>query len=287
MRLDARGSYDPDAAPGAPTPLRYLWLCTGTGIPACPPLPTEPSLNSFVTFSLAAVGSSVLTFRVVAISAADGRLTTSAPVLITRVLASLPQMDIQVSVPSRGGSAYAVITPNYAVVLAATVSAQPGSVLPGYSLAWTCPGCGLDVTESATAGGAGALLTAPTLPTLPTLVVRAVVMRASTAYRVVRAFTSLDPNRVSSFAASIVLAIGPLPGSGRARLQTAGVAPLDTFVFRCQAWQDDQANYPLGYQFNSISVDPATCAESRPLCCRTFRPRPRARPTWPPAPACT
>jgi hypothetical protein len=85
MRLDVRGSYDSDAVTCAPTTLRYLWLCTDTGLPACPPLPVEPSLNTFVTFSLAAVGSSVLTFRVVSISAADGR-QPSAPVLIARVL---------------------------------------------------------------------------------------------------------------------------------------------------------------------------------------------------------
>jgi hypothetical protein len=115
--------------------------------------------------------------------------------------------------------------------------------LPPFSLRWTCTSGNFNMSA-----GSSALLTAPSSRSL-------VIAENSLAPGQLYAFTLLLTNlenAAQSASASVSFRTAGVPNAGACTASpSAGVALVDKIALVCQNWQDDAANYPLAYQFQS------------------------------------
>ncbi len=163
-----------------------------------------------------------------------------------------PIVSITVSVPTQG-AAFTVITAADRVALSASVaSADPAAPsLPAYALQWTCTSGNVNVTA-----GSAALLTAPSSRNL---VLAENSLAPGQLYAFTLQLTNLE-NAAQSASASVSFRTAGIPNAGVCSASpSTGVALIDKIALVCQNWQDDAANYPLAYQFQSV---PRTNVES-------------------------
>jgi hypothetical protein len=115
--------------------------------------------------------------------------------------------------------------------------------LPPFSLRWTCTSGNFNMSA-----GSSALLTALSSRSL-------VIAENSLAPGQLYAFTLLLTNlenAAQSASASVSFRTAGVPNAGACTASpSAGVALVDKIALVCQNWQDDAANYPLAYQFQS------------------------------------
>ncbi len=156
-----------------------------------------------------------------------------------------PIVSIALSVPTQGAS-FTVITAADRVALSASVSsadpAQP--LVPTYALQWTCTSGSVNMTA-----GSPALLSAPSSRNL---VLAENSLAPGQSYAFTLTLTTLEAPVVSS-SASVSFRTAGIPNAGVCSASpSTGVALIDTIVLVCQNWQDEVANYPLAYQFQSV-----------------------------------
>jgi hypothetical protein len=191
-------------------------------------------------------------FRVT-VSGAGNRTATSAPVRLTRRFVPAPIVSISLSVPTQGAS-FTVITAADRVALSAAVaSADPAApALPAYALQWTCTSANVNMTA-----GSPALLSAPTSRNL---VLAENTLAPGQLYAFTLQLINLE-NAAHSASASVSFRTAGIPNAGVCTASpSTGVALIDTIALVCQNWQDDVANYPLAYQFQSVSSSASASA---------------------------
>jgi hypothetical protein len=185
-------------------------------------------------------------FRVT-VSGTGNRTATSAPVRLTRKFVPAPIVSISLSVPTQG-AAFTVITAADRVALRASVTpADPSAPsMPAYALQWTCTSGSVDVSA-----GSAALLSSPTSSAL-VLAANALTPGASYAFAVT--LTTLEAPMLSS-TATVAFTVANVPRGGQCTVSpSSGVALVDLFTVSCQGWMDDALNYPLAFQFNSVTL---------------------------------
>jgi hypothetical protein len=207
-----------------------------------------------------------LQFRFQVLVSSGARSSLSAPIALTRRLVPAPSLSIAVSVPTQGGDAFAVITASDRVALRASVTPASGAIaaLPPFLLLWTCTSGNVNMTA-----GSPALLTAPASRSL-------VLAENSLAPGQLYSFTlhlkNLE-NAAQSASASVSFRTAGIPNAGVCTASpSTGVALIDKIALVCQNWQDDAANYPLAYQFQSVPrADLVASALSNPSASLTLQ----------------
>ncbi len=184
-------------------------------------------------------------FRVT-VAGAGNRNATSAPVRLTRKFVPAPIVSVTVSVPTQG-AAFTVITSADRIVLSASVApADPTApAISAYALRWTCTSGGVDVSL-----GSAALLSSPTSSAL---VLASNVLTPGASYAFAVTLTTLEAPILGS-TATVAFTVANVPRDGQCTVSPSlGVALVDLFTVSCQGWMDDALNYPLAFQFNSIT----------------------------------
>jgi hypothetical protein len=147
-------------------------------------------------------------FRYTVTVTKGARTATSEPVVVFPVLAPMPNIDISVTVPAQGGTAFRRIMPSNVIVLAATMtpaSSDPNAPIPPYTLRWTCSDASINMSV-----GSRALLSSPTSANL---VLAANALAAGSVYAFKLTLSSTDAVPQDAWA-SVVVATSRLPAAG-------------------------------------------------------------------------